>query len=218
MASPKTVADLSLKPFLGSVWEQVAKRIFRARLHPQRHFVKGQLNPDLESDHFDAWVEVKGARCRFAFQLSPQQINGYRAMVEDNPFPYSTVLFAFFTHTVRGVLANYGERQPWVLARDLVLRVSHLTVLDLQVVLHILEREKLETRHFRGYSPVILWPQQINVGFLRNHAAAFSRFELDPEKFSAEKRRVVARFGKTIKRIPSVWILQKDSQNSSQED
>lgn len=206
MPRVKTVAEL--QPFLGSIWEQVAKRIFRARLHPRRNFQKGELNPDLEAASYDALVEVKSSSARYAFQLIPRQMEGYAAMFENGSCPFPHILFAFFTHSLDGIVRKYGGRPSWVLARDLIRNARHLVVLDSQIVAHIVEQENIGIRQFGGYSPAILWPQKINRGLLKNPEQALRSFGLDTGKFHVVKRVVTVRFGSTTKRIQSVWVVQ----------
>lgn len=208
MSDGKTAAEL--QPFLGSIWEQVAKRIFSARLHPTRNFKKGELNPDLESKTYSAWIEVKSSRTRYAFQLIPRQMERYAVTLKEGSCPFPAILFAFFTHSLDGIVARYGSSPSWMLARDLINRAKHLVVLDLCIVEHIVREESAGVRQFGGYSPAILWPQKVNARLLKNPEDALRSLGLVPDSFFIAKRMVTVRFGSTKKRIPSVWVLRAD--------
>ncbi|GEM_PF-6208242 len=200
------VADADVRVLVGSTFEQVAKRIFEGKLHPKRSFQKGDLNPDLESETHDAWVEVKGTQSNRHFKLHPRQIDHYRQLLE-TPFPYSSVLFAFFAYGLRDIQSTYGQRSVGSLARQIVLYTEYLVVLDFAVVEAVLPT--LLKRRFASYGKLYLWAPEINQGFMSDPLVQLHKLGIDLNQFKVERKSVEAKVGRRTKRtIPSVWILK----------
>lgn len=201
----KTVKMVDVKNLVGSVFEQVAKRIFKGELEPDRHFRKGDLNPDLAAPDYDAWVEVKGTQANRSFKLHPTQVEGYRRLLE-TPFPFSNILFALFAHEVYGVYARYGDKPPRQLAGDLVRQTRDLVVLDFSVVDRIIPT--LPMRRFKGYGKLYMWDQEINQRFLGDPLAELFRLGLKPDDFKIERGQIPISFARARATVRHVKVLK----------
>ena len=202
--------DQDLRYYIGSVFEQVAKRIFHARLHPTRNFKKGDVNPDLEADEFGAWVEVRSSRLSSRFKFSPVQFEGYRQMIDGDPFPYDKILFAFFGHDLDEIHKRYQQKPLHLLARDLVLHTAYLLVLDFSVVERVIAG--LPLRNYQSWEEIFLWEHEINRKFIANPAGELKSLGFHSDYFAVTQKCTLLRWGLAARKfVPSVWVLQKSN-------
>lgn len=131
-----------IRNVVGGVFELVAQRIFKGKLCPKRHFVNGDVHPDLEAPQYNAQVEVKAGQTTNFFKISPVQVEKYAAMTED-PFFTKNILYAFFGHRLLKIWDRYQGRAKRLVAEGLISRSQYLVVLDFSVVLVVLQKLEL---------------------------------------------------------------------------
>ncbi len=139
--------------------------------------------------------------------LHPRQLGHYRAILEA-PFPYNSVLFAFFAYDLRDVRRHFGHQTIGRLARQILLHTAYLVVIDFAVVEALIP--ELLKREFLSYGHLFFWSQDINRRLMRDPFAELARLGLDQSRFTVCKKAVEGRVigRRTVKMIPSVWILK----------
>lgn len=192
---------------VGDVFEHVGEKVFGATIVQRRHFLAGDIHPDLECEKLDAWIEVKATQETRPFKIFLRQLDKYRAMVRGDTFPYSRVLFAFFSHSLFDITRNYLTRTK--LAPALVRHTERIVVLDLSVVDAVSHTLPICDYRSCGYPLFRAWQHVINREFLENPQKKLRGLSLDPFGYSISRSEKLVRFGDARKNVPIVFVIEK---------
>lgn len=199
--------NYAVRQFVGMFFEELAERIFEAKMIPRRNFKDGDIHPDLECPKLDAWLEIKATQTARPFKIYLSQVDKYKVLLE-NSFPYSRIFYIFFSHQVFNISRDYTDSKT--LGRDLILNTSQVLVLDFSVVLAICQKLDVATEYAHsGFPPFYKWNHQINTELADWTEGSMNYFELNPEKHRIKKAQIELSYNETKNVSPLTIISAK---------
>lgn len=177
-----------VRPVVGTFFQNLAGRMFKARVLHHPRCVEGEVYADLESEHFDAFMEVKATLETRYFKVGATQFENYRRMME-NPFPYRYLWYIFFSHGVKNISKTYSNTED--LHRALILNTIRVVVLDFSVVERIAAGLEVESQYEEsGYISFIKWLREINPAIEEDPRATVVELGLNPDDYEIGKKRI----------------------------
>lgn len=196
-----------VRPVIGTFFQNLAGRMFRARVLRHPRCREGEVYADLESDYYDARMEVKATLVERYFKVSSAQFENYRRSME-NPFPYSFLWYIFFSHGVRNISKTYTD--PEDLYRDLILNTIRVVVLDFSVVERIAAGlEVMSIYEHSGYIPFLKWLKGINPEIEADPRSKVIRLGLNPDNYEIGKKRIKIEYNGTVSKTILTVVVKK---------
>ncbi len=196
--------NYAVRQFIGMFFEELAERIFEAKMIPRRNFREGDIHPDLECSKLDAWLEIKATQSIRPFKIYLSQIDKYKKLLAD-AFPYSRIFYVFFSHQVFNISRDYTD--PETLGQDLVLNTIQVLVLDFPVVLAICQKLEVATEYaYSGFPPFYKWDHRINTELADWTEGSMNYLDLDTKRYRIKKAQIDLPYG-GIKCVPTLSII-----------
>lgn len=194
-----------VRPVVGTFFQKLGGRMFKARVLRHPRCREGEVYADLESDHYNARMEVKATLEERYFKVSSAQFENYRRSME-NPFPYSYLWYIFFSHGVKNISKTYTD--PEVLYRDLILNTIRVVVLDFSVVERIATGlEVMSAYEKSGYIPFFRWGKEINPAIEADPRAKVTELGLDPDDYEIGKKRIKIEYNGIVSRTTLTVVV-----------
>ena len=196
-----------VRPVVGTFFQNLAGSMFKAEVIHHPRCKGGEVYADLESDRFNAWMEVKATLEERYFKVGFEQFKNYRGMME-NPFPREYLWYIFFSHGVRDISKTYSNTED--LYKALILNTIRAVVLDFSIVEKIADGlEVMSEYEESGYIPFLRWRREINPAIEADPRATLVDLGLDPGEYEIGKKMVPIEYNGTRSKTTLTLVVKK---------
>lgn len=199
--------DQIIRPVVGTFFENLGARMFKAKVTHHSKCENGKAYADLESDFFQARMEVKATLFKRYFKVDLEQFQNYRESME-NPFPYPYLWYIFYSHGVENISKTYTDVE--LFHRDLILTTMRVVVLDFSIVERIVAGLEIVYQYEKsGYYTFFKWLREINPAIEENPRATLVDLGLDPSEYEIGKKRVPIEYNGTRSKTTLTLVVKK---------